>query len=652
MTQPQVAPYGAWRSPLTADLIVAGSVGLSQVHTDGADIYWAEGRPSEGGRVVVVRRAPDGATRDVNPAPFNARTRVHEYGGGSFLPHRGTLFFTNYADQRLYRQDPNAEGISEGSGEPRALTPAGGLRYADMVFDQRRERLICVCEAHDEGAEARNFLAAVPARGGAPTPLHEGRDFYAAPRLSPDGTQLAWLAWDHPNMPWDAAELWLAEVAEDGTLREARMVAGGAGDACFQPEWSPDGALHVVAERSGWWNLYRLREDALEPLCPMEAEFGEPMWAFGTRTYGFDQDGAIICSWAQNAVWRLGRLDPATKELRAIDAPFDQYDYLRVANGQAVFVGSSGVALPAVVRLDLRSGAVETLRRASDVELDTGSISRAQAVEFPTTGGRTAYGFFYPPRNKEYVAPAGEKPPLLVMSHGGPTGNTRSTLRLGTQYWTSRGVAVLDVNYGGSTGYGRAYRERLDGQWGVVDVDDCCNGARWLAAQGLADGERMAITGGSAGGYTTLAALTFRDVFKAGASHFGVGDLEALAQDTHKFESRYLDRLIGPYPARRDLYLERSPINHVSALECPVAFFQGAEDRVVPPNQAEAMVAALRSKGVPVAYVLFEGEQHGFRKAQNIKRALEGEFYFYSRIFGFEPAEPLEPLAIENLGQP
>ena len=645
MGQPTIAPYGAWRSPITADLIVAGALRLGQIQADGQDIYWTEGRASEGGRVVVVRRTPDGQVTDVTPPGFNARTRVHEYGGGAFLAHRGVVFFANFADQRLYRQDPGAE--------PRPLTPPGGFRYADMVFDERRDRLICVCELHEGGGEPKNFLAAVPAQGGAPVPLAEGRDFYAAPRLSPNGARLAWMAWDHPNMPWDAAELWVADLGPDGTLSEARMIAGGAGDSVCQPEWSPDGTLYFVAERSGWWNLYRLRVGEVEPIYPMEAEFGQPHWSFGGSTYAFDGAGRIICTYTQGGSSYLAQIDLASGRLHPIASPYTAISSLRVADGAALFLGGAPGRPSGVIRLTLPTGTsgegmrIEELRLSRPLAVDTAYISEPKPVEFPTTGGRTAHGFFYQPRNPDYQAPPGEKPPLLVMSHGGPTGATSSALNLSVQYWTSRGFAVLDVNFGGSTGYGRAYRERLDGQWGIVDVDDCCNGARWLAEQGLVDGERMAITGGSAGGYTTLAALTFRKVFKAGASYYGVGDLEALARDTHKFESRYLDRLIGPYPERRDLYVERSPVHHVDLLECPVIFFQGLEDEIVPPNQAEAMVAALQAKGLPVAYLAYEGEQHGFRKAENIKRSLEAELFFYQRYLLW-PNQPL-PEGVEEV---
>jgi dipeptidyl aminopeptidase/acylaminoacyl peptidase len=451
------------------------------------------------------------------------------------------------------------------------------------------------------------------------------------------------MAWDHPNMPWDAAELWVAPIAADGALGEARMLAGGPGDSVCQPEWSPDGRLYFVAERTGWWNLYRAPSDLAgepEALCPMEAEFGEPHWVFGDSTYAFDGPGRIVCCYRQGGTAHLATLDTRSGALAELPAPFTEVGYLRVAGGAALFIGAAPEWPGAVVRLDLASGRVEELRRSRELAVTSGYISAPRQVEFPTEGGRTAFGVFYAPKNQDYAAPPGELPPLLVMSHGGPTGATAATLDLKVQYWTSRGIAVLDVNYGGSTGYGREYRERLDGQWGVVDVDDCCNGARWLAAQGLVDGERMAITGGSAGGYTTLAALTFRDVFRAGASYYGIGDLEAMTRDTHKFESRYLDRLIGPYPERRDLYLERSPIQHVSALECPVIFFQGLEDKIVPPNQAEAMVAALRSKGLPVAYLAYAGEQHGFRKAENIIRSLESELYFYQRHLLW-PDQPL-----------
>ncbi len=645
MAEQQIAPYGSWKSPVTADLIVSETIGLGGLALDGADIYWTEVRPTEGGRAVIVRRTPDGQTRDVNPAPFNARSRVHEYGGGAYTVHDGTVYFVNFTDQRIYRQTPGAE--------PRPLTPAGPMRYADLVVDATRGRLLCVREDHtdDRPAAVVNTLVSVPLAGGESEGqvLVAGNDFYSTPRLSPDGSRLAWLTWNHPNMPWDGTELWVAPVQPDGTLGPAERVAGGSEESIFQPEWSPAGVLHFVSDRTGWWNLYRLRDGQVEPLHSMEAEFGLPLWQFGMATYGFASANEIVCLYTTEGVWHLARLDTATGAFTAVETPYTALAGIHVAPGQAVLGSASPTEASALRRLDIATGRWQTLRRSSAVTVDPGYISPAEPVEFPTEGGLTAHGLFYAPRNRDYTAPEGERPPLLVLSHGGPTSATGGALNLSIQFWTSHGIAVLDVNYGGSTGYGRPYRERLNGQWGVVDMNDCANGARYLAAQGRVDGARMAIAGGSAGGYTTLCALTFRDTFKAGASHFGVSDLEALATDTHKFESRYLDRMVGPYPERRALYVERSPIHFTERLACPVIFFQGLEDRVVPPNQAELMVAALRAKGLPVAYVAFEGEGHGFRRAENIKRALESELYFYSRVFGFPLAEPIAPVAIENL---
>jgi dipeptidyl aminopeptidase/acylaminoacyl peptidase len=642
MPQSRIAPYGSWKSPITSDLIVAGTIGLEQVVLDGADAYWIEGRPSEGGRYVVVRRSPDGQLADMIPPPFNARTRVHEYGGAAFTVHAGVIYFANFDDQRLYRQTAG--------GTPVPVTPEGDLRYADFDVD-RRGRLVGVQEDHRTGSQdPANTLVGIPLDGGPARVLVAGNDFYSNPRLSPDGKRLAWLTWNHPNMPWDGTELWVGELDGDGSVARSEQVAGGALESIFQPEWAPDGTLHFVSDRTGWWNLYRLCDGHAEALCPMQAEFGRPQWVFGVPTYAFAAAGRILCTFTQQGSWRLASLDPDRRRLEPIETPYSDIGGLRVAGQRAVFPAGSPTEPAAVVQLDLDGGRIEVLRRSSSVEVEAGYLSVPQALEFPTAQGQTAHAFYYPPRNQDFAAPAGERPPLVVRSHGGPTGSTSAVLRLELQYWTSRGIAVLDVNYGGSTGHGRDYRERLRGRWGIVDVDDCVNGARFLVERGLADGRRVAIRGGSAGGYTTLAALTFRDFFRAGASHYGVSDLEALARDTHKFESRYLDGLVGPFPERRDLYHERSPIHFPERLSCPVILFQGLEDRVVPPSQAEVMVAALRAKGLPVAYVPFAGEQHGFRRAENIKRALDGELYFYSRIFGFALAEPVPPLTIENLG--
>lgn len=640
---PQVASFGTWRSPLSADLVASKFVGLEEVRLDGRDIYWLESRPAEGGRNVVVRGTPDGQTMDLTPPPFNARTRVHEYGGGAYAVGDGTVFFSNFADQRLYRQDRGSP--------PRPITPEAPLRFADGVIDGRRGRLICVREDHTDSDQAAvNTLVGLDLEGAdGGLVLVSGNDFYASPRLSPDGTLLAWLTWNHPNMPWDGTELWVGELRADGSLGRTERVAGGPNESIFQPEWAPDGVLHFVSDRTGWWNLYQWRGERIEPVYEMAAEFGDPQWVFGMSTYGFTSSGHIVCTFLDRGISHLATIDRRTRRLEQIDVPYSDIWSLRAAAGRAVFVAGSPSEPASVVTLYLATRKREVLRRSRDVTIDPGYLSTPEAVEFPTTHGLTAHAFFYSPRNRGHVPPAGERPPLLVMSHGGPTGATSTTLRLLIQYWTSRGIAVLDVNYGGSTGYGRAYRQRLNGQWGIVDVDDCVNGARYLVERGSVDGNRLAITGGSAGGYTTLCALAFRSVFKAGGCYYGVSDLEALAKDTHKFESRYLDTLIGPYPERRALYRERSPIYSTDRLSCPVIFFQGLEDVIVPPSQSELMFNALCAKGLPTAYLAFEGEQHGFRRAENIKRSLEAELYFYSRIFGFELADYVEPVAIENL---
>ena len=647
---PKLAPYGTWKSPITSDLIVAGSIRLGEIRLDGAEIYWSEGRPTEGGRSALVRWSA-GQERDL-ALDFNLRTRVHEYGGGAYQVAAGTVYFSNFADQRLYR-------VAQPDGLPEALTPAG-YRYADMVVDRHQNRLICVREDHSidphkpTPPEPVNTLVAIrlsdPDAGEI---LVSGQDFYAAPRLSPDGTLLCWLSWNHPNMPWDGTELWVAELSAEGKLGAAQQVAGGPSESIFQPEWSPDGSLYFISDRTNWWNLYRWQPgqeaSQVEPLCPKAAEFGLPLWVFDMTTYGFESAQSLICTYVEAGVQHLARLDTTTLALTEISTPFSAVASLKVAAGQAVFIGGRATHPSALVRLDLQTGAVETLRCSSNLEIDPGYISAPEALEFPTEKGLTAYGFYYAPRNQDFTAPDGECPPLLVKSHGGPTASTSAAFNPSIQYWTSRGIAILDVNYGGSTGYGRDYRERLKGRWGIVDVDDCVNGAKYLVAKGLADPARLCIDGGSAGGYTTLAALTFRDTFKAGASYYGVSDLEALARDTHKFESRYLDGLIGKYPEEQAIYQQRSPVNSASQLDCPLIFFQGDEDKIVPPNQAEMMVDILRQKGLPVAYLLFVGEQHGFRKAENIKRALDSELYFYSRVFGFALADAVEPVAIENL---
>jgi len=640
----KVAPYGSWKSPITADLIVRETITLGQIKLDGQDIYWVEERPSEEGRNVIVRRSSNGRIADVTPPGFNARTLVHEYGGGAYAVSGGTIYFSNFTDQRLYRQDESAK--------PRPITPEGELRYADGVIDSRRNRMVCVREDHMvSGREAVNTLVTLDLSGReAARVIVAGNDFYSSPCLSLDGSRLAWLTWNHPNMPWDGTELWTGDLAGDGRIGNVRKIAGGAEESIFQPAWAPDGSLYFASDRTGWWNLYQWRADRVKPVLELEAEFGRPQWRFGMSTYAFESDGRIVCAITQKGIDRLVSIETATGKLEDIETPYSQFlAYVVARPGLVGFAAGSPTESQSIAALDLATRRMEVLRRSVLASLDPGYLSTPQPIEFPTENGLRAHAFYHPPRNRDYSPPPGDRPPLIVHSHGGPTSSASVSLNLQLQYFTSRGFAGLDVNYGGSSGYGRSYRQRLNGQWGVVDVDDCVNAARYLVEQGLADGNRLVIAGGSAGGYTTLCALTFRDTFKAGASYFGLSELEVFVRDTHKFESRYLERLIGPYPERRDLYRDRSPIHFTDRISSPMVVFQGLEDKIVPPNQAELMVEALRKKGLPVAYVAFEGEQHGFRRAQTIKRALEGELYFYARIFGFELPDTVEPVPIENL---
>ncbi|HEX4137543.1 MAG TPA: S9 family peptidase [Bryobacteraceae bacterium] len=608
---------------------MAQSIGLSEVRFDGDDIYWLESRPQEGGRYVVVRYvAWNSSTEDVTLQEFNVRTRVHEYGGGAWTVADGMIYFSNYSDNRLYRMDRYGH-------QPIPLSPEGAWRYTDGLVDSPRRSWIGVREDHSGEGQAVNTIVRITLD----YQLHEGtilasgHDFYSSPRLSPDGRWLAFLAWDHPNMPWVGTGLYVLDLNQPDA--QPILVAGGERESIFQPEWAPDGAaLYFVSDRSGWWNLYRQKSRTpTEALAVMNAEFGQPQWVFGMSTYAFVGNDQLVCSYVSKGLGHLARIDLTSGEFKDLDVPWTDFSSIRAGKDRVAFRTGSSTAPASIALLHLESGRTEVLKRSTGITDDPEQskyFSNAEPLEFPTANGRTAFGLYYPAFNPDYDAPLEERPPLLVKCHGGPTASASSTLSLGIQYWTSRGIAVLDVNYGGSTGFGRAYRERLDGNWGIVDVEDCVNGARFLAEQGLVDGNRSVITGGSAGGYTVLAALTFHNYFRGGASHYGVSDLAFLAQDTHKFESRYLDSLIGPYPEREDLYRERSPITYAERLSAPVIFFQGDEDLVVPVNQTELMVEALRKKGTPVGYLLFSGEQHGFRKAENIKRSLDAELYFYA----------------------
>ncbi|WP_144151850.1 S9 family peptidase [Paraburkholderia sp. BCC1885] len=646
----QSAPFGSWKSPVTAQLVVGESLRLGQPRIGSEGVYWTEGRPQEKGRHAVVRYRADGEVEELTVAPFDAASRVHEYGGGSLAVTSAGVFFVNFKDQQVYTLDP--------AGQPKAVTQTEGLRFADLLADPAHGRLIGVCEDHRENShEPANTLVSIDLGTGAITVIASGHDFYASPSMSPDGTRLAWLTWDHPNMPWDGTELWIAEIAADGALGTPHRVAGGVAESLFQPAWSPAGDLYVVSDRSGWWNLYRVQHAGadvdnlavLEPLQPMDAEFGKPQWIFGMTTYGFAADGRIVCLYEQDGITHLAGLDPSSGAFADIATPYTTLRDLQVSGARAVFVGSSPTAGEAIVELDLPTQNCRVLRYSDRAEVDARYVSIAEPIRFPTEGGLHAHAFFYPPANPDFAGPAGTLPPLIVIAHGGPTSSTHSGFRWPIQFWTSRGFAVVDVDYGGSSGHGRAYRQRLDGQWGITDVNDAINAARYLIGQGRVNKEAIAVRGGSAGGYLVLCGLAFHDFFKAGASYYGVGDLEALIKDTHKFESRYLIRLVGPYPEEQALYRARSPIHFVEQMSSAMILFQGSEDKVVPPNQAESIYQVVRAKGLPVAHVLYEGEGHGFKRADTITHSLEAELYFYGKIFGFEPADKIEPVEIENI---
>ncbi|HEU4392577.1 MAG TPA: S9 family peptidase [Solirubrobacterales bacterium] len=643
---PEIATYGSWRSPIDAATVARAGRRLAApaLAGDGA-VWWAEGRPAEGGRVVLMRQGPDGPAEAVTPEGTNVRTRVHEYGGGAWaLVGDDLVLFVEFADQRLYRQRLGAD--------PVAITPepgqAAGLRYADCRLTPDGRTVVCVREVHGEG-EAENQIVALPLDGSEePTVLVSGRAFYSFPRPSPDGTRLAWTCWDHPNMPWDGSELWVAPL---GDTADATLVAGGSEESVFQPEWDEEGRLHFVSDREGWWDLYRDEGEQVVQLTDEEAELAHPQWLFGGSTYAFLADGAIVCVRCDRGEERLFLLEPGAERLDDLELPYTSFGFpsLSSRGTEVAFAAASPARETAVVRLDVRGGELKEVRSASEESVDDGYVSIPNPIEFPTSDGETAHGFYYPPTNPDFEAPQGELPPLIVQSHGGPTSHATPALDREFLFWTSRGIGVVDVNYRGSSGYGRPYRQRLRGGWGVVDTEDCIAAARHLAATGEADEERLAIRGGSAGGYATLCALVFHDEFATGASYYGVADTETLATDTHKFESRYLDGLIGPYPGEKALYRERSPIHFVERLRAPVILFQGLEDEVVPPNQAETMVAALKRNGVPHAYLAFEGEAHGFRRSETEIRCLEAELYFYGRILGFEPADELEPVEIDGL---
>jgi dipeptidyl aminopeptidase/acylaminoacyl peptidase len=653
----KTVPFGSWPSPISAQRLAANSIGLADLHVHEGVLYWRESRPNEGGRQVVLRMGADGKPQQLTPDGFNVRTRAHEYGGAAFEVLDDAIVFSNFADQRLYFQKADAV--------PVAITPEG-YRYADCQRHPTAARLVCVREDHTEATvkangEERNEIVAIDLpttpefEPDAGRVLVTGSDFVAYPRVSPDGKRIAWLWWNHPEMPWDSARVSLADLTGD-LIGPAQQVGGGGDRAAIEPLWDRDGTLLFIDDPSGWWNLQAWQDGTVRAVAPMQREFGGPLWQHGASSFAALGDGRAVVRTSRHASDALGVLDLRDGTLRNLDLPFVAFGDVRaIDTTRAAAIAYSATDEGALIEVDLAKGTHRVLHRPVSSDLGVEWISRAEAIQYPTQpapdgGARTAHAFYYPPTHPDTRGPDGEKPPLLVTVHGGPTGVSKPALSLARQYWTSRGFAVVDVNYGGSTTFGREYRRRLNGQWGVVDLQDAVAAVDFLIAQGKVDPERIAIRGGSAGGYVVLAALAFTDRFNVGANYFGVADIQGLAQTSHKFERKYDVSLVGePDEA---LYRSRSPIFHLDRFTEPLITFQGADDKIVPPDQSRRIFEALKLRKVPTAYIEFEGEQHGFRRAENIVRATEAELYFYGRILGFTPAGALPGVEIVNLAAP
>ena len=642
MAMKKRSPYGTWRSPISADVAAVSSCILMNIESSpGGNVYWLERRPEEAGRHVIMRLSPQGKVKVVTPSDFHVRTRVHEYGGGDYLVDRDIIYFAHDRDQRWYRQRLGKT--------PKPITPAVEkmkLRYADGVITANRKWLILVRESH--GKTIENELVAIATDGSQQLKiLARGYDFYSFPRLNALGDKIVWTCWNQPQMPWDGTELWQADITVMLELSNIFKVAGGVGEFISQPRFSPDGKLYFLSDKSGFGNIYRYDGTQFEAICPMNAECDFPQWNFRLKSYDFLDENRLAVIVTDKGEQTLGIVEDSYYS--AFKLPFSNFMPTLIAkNNQIIFIGSNYNRFPVLTCYDINNGQLNILYESTSLKIDEKYLSSPKLIKFPTTKGKSAYGFYYPPYNQDYIVSQNEKPPLIVISHGGPTGATSTALNLKNQFWTSRGFAVLDVNYGGSTGYGTAYRERLKGQWGIIDVADCVNSAIYLVKQGEVDPERLIIRGGSAGGYTVLCALVFYDIFSLGVSYFGIADLESFVNGTHKFESHYLETLIGSYPEKKAIYEARSPIHHVKKLSCPIIFLQGLEDKVVLPSQAEMIIAEMKKKKLPYTYLTFPNEQHGFRDAKNIKMALEAELYFFSHFFHFEPSDNLPPIKIEN----
>lgn len=643
MRMPTVSPYGEWKSPITAQMIASGGVKLGEIATDGKDVYWLESRPDEGGRSVVVRSSADGDVSDVTPQGFNVRNAVHEYGGGSYAVHGGDVYFTNWDDQRVYRQSDGRAPVT--LTEPPDVPK--GTRYADLSVTEDGGWLLCVRETHDaSGAEAVNEVVCIDTTTGDTTAIASGSDFYAAPRASAAYGGITWLAWEHPNMPWDGSRLYSGGFTPGASAPAISTVAHLVGSdeiGISQPRWSASGVLHYVSDASGWWRLGSWHDGAESELLSADFDVGGPDWQFGFSSYAFIANGQVVVARGGETSGELLILGPGSRPVRTVKVPYSEISYVVAGHGgdHVYFIGASPTASNAVVRYNIESGECTELRSTMQPALDTDCLSSPEHIVFPTTDDAVAHAWYYPPTNPDYSAPSDTLPPLMVVCHGGPTSRSGTAFDPKLQYWTSRGFALVDVNYRGSSGYGRAYRDALKSNWGKYDTDDCIAAARYLSGKGLVDSDRVVIRGGSAGGYTTINALTFHDEFAAGAAYYGIADLSVFIGDTHKFESRYLDSLVGPYPEEAQRYHDRSAINFIDQLSTPMIILQGLEDEIVPPSQAELMVAALERKGVTHAYLGFEGEQHGFRIAANVVRAQEAELRFYGIVLGFTPADDI-----------
>ena len=622
----QISSFGSWTSPITAGVAVAETGSLSEPRIDGDNIYWIEGRPLEKGRKIVVARAADGTIRDVTPSPFSVRSQVYSYGGGAYAISNNVIYFVNFGDNQIYQQ--------VAGGVPTRITSSANCLFADICVDAARNRLIVIKEGRPNGdvIKAIHTLVAIDIATGREATLDSGCDFYSSPTLNVDGSKLAWLSWQHPNMPWTSTNLNVAGLDQAGRLTDKQIVQGGS-EFIFQPQWSPDGRLYFISDRTDFWNLYRWNASGVEHILARDAEFGVPQWLLGLSTYAFMSPEILIYSFVQNGRCRLGRLELPTLIAHDYPMEFSSLSGVHATATTIVIRYATMTSPPAIATVDVNTGAVSPIKllvSSDSLQEFQKYFSTPQSIEFRTGDGEIAHAFYYPPYNPDWRAPASERPPLLVKSHGGPTTATDLALDLSVQFWTSRGFGVLDVNYRGSTGYGRKYRERLYGQWGVIDVVDCISGAKFLAARGDVDDGRLAIRGGSAGGYTTLCGLTFHTEFAAGASYYGISDLIALATETHKFELHYTDWLIEPFISDSALYHDRSPINFADRLSAPVIFIHGKDDPVVPINQAQSMYSALQHRNVPTCLLIFQDEKHGFCQSAHLRQALEAELLFYS----------------------